>query len=563
MMADSTSKFSWPARGEWPWASLVSAAVMLATCFPYLLGWGLTSPGSYYSGLLTNPDEHNVYLSLMRQARDGAWLFSDLFTSEPQRGLVLNVLWLKLGILARLTHLSLPVVYHIARVGAGWLLLMALYVLAAQVLPSVSARRAGLLLAALASGFGWLFHSGPGQPHPVDFGPGLIMPEAITFLTLLLNPLFASSVFLLIVIYLAAAHAFLSGSVRAALLGGAAALLLGNLHSYDLIPVVAVLAAFLIYLLVVRRAGGRAVLLALLMGAIAAPSLLYQLWLQRSGEVSVLVKMVNQPPSPEPRYLLLGFGLPLLLALVGVVRAVRGGNDWTRLLVLWLLLGFAAVYAPISFQRKLVEGLYVPICLLAVVGLTGWVREERGARWPRAAVLAAALVIVASLPSNLFFLQRGLGDLLTNNVQYAANLMPPLYLSADQRAALAYLDAHAGRADLVLANSRLASYAPSLAGVRVYLGHWSETLNFARKLGEYHAFLRAATPDTARETFVRGRGITYVVFDHTPLAVDATFDTLYLLPAERAFDPSTTDWLEPAFQQGSVAIYRVKERMLA
>jgi len=541
-----SSCFHMPPRNELRWAARVAAIVMLLTCLPYLFGLAITPPGDYYSGFLTNPDEHNVYLSLMRQAHDGAFFFSDMFTAEPQQGRVINVLWVALGLSARLTHLPLPIVYHLARVLAGWLLLMAIYCLAAQVMARVGARRAALLLTATASGLGWLWQSGPGQPNPVDFGPGLVMPEAITFLTLLLNPLFAFSVFLLLVLYLATAHAFTTGSVRAALLAGAAGLVLGSIHSYDVIPAAAILGAFLIYLLATRRARGRAVLLALLIAAIAAPALLYQLWLQRTGEISILVKAVNQPPSPGPLFVALGFGIPLAFAAVGLLRAVRG-NDWARLLALWLALGCALVYAPISFQRKLIEGLHVPICLLAALAIAPlW--ELR----PRRAAFVTALLIVLALPSNAFFVRRGMRDLAENNRSYLANLMPPLYLNADQRAALRVLNEQAGRRDVLLGNSLLSNYAPSLSGVKAYFGHWSETPDFAHKIGEYSWFLRDSMPDAERESFAHTRGITYVLREQM-------LDALYLPAGEAGFDATRSPWLEPVFAQGTVTIYRVKE----
>ncbi|NIQ98917.1 MAG: hypothetical protein GTN78_01755, partial [Gemmatimonadales bacterium] len=76
-----------------------------------------------------------------------------------------------------------------------------------------------------------------------------------------------------------AGHAFTSGSLRSAVLAGLAGLVLGNIHTYDLVPVVAVLAAFLIVLLIARRLTGRTIALALLIALLAAPSVLYQLWL--------------------------------------------------------------------------------------------------------------------------------------------------------------------------------------------------------------------------------------------------------------------------------------------
>jgi hypothetical protein len=476
MLNAPTSAFSLPPRLELRWAARAAAIIMLLTCLPYLFGLAITPQGYSYSGFLTNPDEHNVYLSLMRQAHDGAFFFSDMFTAEPQQGRVINVLWLALGLFARAAPLPLPLVYHLARVIAGWLLLLAVYCFAAQVMASAGARRA-------------------------------------------------------------------------------AALVLGNIHSYDVIPAAAVLAAFLIYLLISRRAGGRAILLALLIAALAAPSLLYQLWLLGTGEVSLLVKAVSQPPSPEPLYVALGFGLPLAFAAVGILRALRG-NDWARLLALWLVLGAALIYAPLPFQRKLIEGLHVPICLLAALSF-----DDLWSRRPRRAVVLTVLLVALSLPSSLLFVRRGMRDLLENNRRYLVNLMPPLYLDGDQRAAFAFLSQHARPTDVLLANSLLSNYAPSIAGLKVYCGHWSETPDFRHALSRYAEFLRAQTPDADRQSFARGQGITYVMRDQV-------LDQLYLPWIEvfdgeprrgEAFSPARSPWLESVFSQGTVTVYRVKD----
>ena len=52
------SSFPWPPRSELRWAALFAAAFTLLTCLPYLLGLYLRQPGWYYSGFLTNPDDH-------------------------------------------------------------------------------------------------------------------------------------------------------------------------------------------------------------------------------------------------------------------------------------------------------------------------------------------------------------------------------------------------------------------------------------------------------------------------------------------------------------------------
>ena len=58
--------YCWPTRPELRWVAVFALVVMALTCLPYLYGLLIRPPGAYYSGLLTNPDEHNVYLAYMK-----------------------------------------------------------------------------------------------------------------------------------------------------------------------------------------------------------------------------------------------------------------------------------------------------------------------------------------------------------------------------------------------------------------------------------------------------------------------------------------------------------------
>lgn len=546
--SESTSRFHWPARAELRWAAGFAAVAVLLLSVPYLYGLSIRPEGAYYSGLLTNPDEHNVYLAYMKEVEEGRFFLIDPFTSEPQQGRVLNVFFLGLGLFARLTRLGLPVVYHMARLVSGWLLLMAIYCLAAQAISDLRARRLALLLAAFASGLGWLFRPEPGQPHPIDYGPGLIMPEAITSLSLLLNPLFCFSLFLMIVILGVGAHAFQSGRLRSAVIAGLAALVLANIHTYDVIPVGATLAIFLPYLWIRRAAGLRALGLAAVAVAIALPALAYQVWLVRSGEVTLAIKTAETPVySPPPLMLALGIGLPLALAVLGIGRAARrAGPPGAMLLAFWLCIGFAAPYLPdVPFQRKLAQGVQIPAVLLTAFALEPFLMAARG----RAARVVAALVVALTLPSNVLFVARVAGDLQTNNKAYLPNLMPPLYLRADQCDALKWLDERADYGDVLLCNSFLGSYAPSLAGTRVYLGHWAETLHFPQKLRVFAAFFDAETDDSARQDFAHQEGISYILRDRS------IYDDIF---SPSAFDPDQSDWLTPVGSPGRASVYRVE-----
>src|SRR5436189_2752495 len=102
-------------RWAWGWALV---AVALAS-LPYVLLLRRTPAGHVFWGFVNNPDDHCVYLAWMRQAEQGHFFFRNLFTGDPQSGRTINLFFWVLGVLARLTHLSLPLVYHLARAGGG------------------------------------------------------------------------------------------------------------------------------------------------------------------------------------------------------------------------------------------------------------------------------------------------------------------------------------------------------------------------------------------------------------------------------------------------------------
>jgi hypothetical protein len=502
------------APGELRWPAAFAACFMLATLLPYLYGWIVTPAGFHYSGLLTNADEHNVYLSWMEQARRGQLLFLDKFTTEPQPAAFFHLFFLLLGWAARLTRLPNVLIYHAARLVSGFLLLLAVYLLAAHFSGPRRPRRAALAFAAIGSGLGWLFYP---RLHSIELGPGLFMPEAITFLSLLLNPLFCISVFLFILTLLFLLLSHERRSWRFALASGAAGLLLGNIHSYDLIPLLAVVAVYLAVLwLGERRLPGCELKLTVLALLLMSPSVLYQVFLYRINPVfrarADFPTLSSQlSPSPLLSYLL-GFGLPLVLAVLGASLLLRERPRPRRsFLLIWLIVGFIALWAPLPFQRKLAEGLHIPIVVLAALGAAGLCEQRR---WPGLAL--AALVLLTS-PSSLLF---GVGRSLALT-QSPASHFPPLYLHRDHLKAFRWLKENTDPNERLLCNPLLGSYAPQLSGNTVYLGHWAETVEFNAKYQRFRAFLRATSGEEMRLRLMREAGLNYYleddVFDETRL----------------------------------------------
>ena len=527
-------------RSELRWVMLTTTAVMAVTCLPYLLGYAIAPPGMHFQGLIYNPDDPNVYLSWMRQASEDHLTFSDLFTTEPHPANLFNVFFLSLGLISRWLHLPLILAYHLARVVFGWLVLVTIYGLATRVCDTVPARRIAWTLTATAAGLGWLL-SLTGGPQPVDFARGLIMPEAITFLTVLLNPLFCISLWLILISLLLLQDSIESGHWEPTIWAGVALLILSNIHSYDIITVTLILVTWGVVLLVCRgKRAWKSIVQFAVAGAIAAPAVLHQYLALKANPV-FKARAVVPTLSPPPLDYALGFGLPLLLALPAVWWALRKRREAHLLLLGWTIACAVAVYLPVPFQRKLAESWQVPICLLAGVTLgymlTAWRNRVI------ALALTALSLIIAPI-SNLFFLNQIGHNLVTNN-RDLPYLMSFPYLSDDELAAASWLERHRSQG-AVLCGPWLGNYLPRLAGARVYLGHFGETSHFSEKLHLLRWFLRADVTNNWREELLRRAHIAFVLYGPLEQVMGIGGPRL---------DFRRSPLLRPVYHRGQITIY--------
>ena len=511
---------------ELRWALSVGAALMVLTVLPYVYAWCLTPPGQQYLWLLYNPDEPNVHLSWIRQAADGQWLLRDACTTGPQQASFLNLFMLGLGRLARVTRLQPVFVYHLARIVSGTALCVALYWFASLLTPRLEVRRLCLLLAGTASGLGWAapwLNQGLGTVglpllNPPDFGMQLCMPEAITFLSLYLYPLFSTSMLLLVLslgLYLLSDRL---GWMRYAVASGLVALLLGNFHTYDLFPLYLTLLLWCLYRLVETRRGGAAVLArAAVVVSCSAPSLVYQYWTFQHNAI-FRAKALTVTAPPPPRDLLAAYGFLVPLALLGAWVAWRSRRQEARFATCWVVAAVSCLCLPVSFQRKMIEGLHLPVCFLAALALGSWLPVVLNRRRWRGPVRRAAnrvlwgFSLLAMVPSNVAFVGMTLQLAATNNLTRASVAQPPYYLGNDELAALRWLDAHSSNDAVVLSAPYAGSYIPGLSGNTVYAGHWAETLNFETKLGAVGRFYAGRMSSTEAADFLSAGRVQYVYY---------------------------------------------------
>ena len=315
----------------------------------------------------------------------------------------------------------------------------------------------------------------------------------------------------------------------------------------------------------------------ILAGLATLPTTLYQYWAIRSEPVFYQRALVSATWSPQIWWLLLGFGFVLLLAVIGALtpaaRARFADTPALRLLLVWAVVGIAVAYVPVAFQRKLLMGEHLPLCVLAGATIAALTAKLSG-NFPR---LAAFFTVVLCVPSNLLWLQRDM-DRLDTNVGSTAR-QP--YLTLGERDALRFLHGHAQENDNVLVSPDatahlrfpftplepyLSVYVPAYTGCVVYNGHWSETAQFEHKYGETMRFFRDDTPDTYRIDLLGTHHIHYLLYDNRlskGSLQNAAGETL--LMKNRPYTPvawaglgaTLPPYLSVAFQNADVTVYLV------
>lgn len=492
------------------WALIL--AVVLFTLLPYLFGAWL-SLGRKYFWINHNIDDHCVYLAWIRQAWEGHFFFENRFTTDPQPRLSTNLFFWAIGTIARWTGLPVLFLFHAARMGLGIVWLWTLWLLYKRLLPN-GARMPALWLACVSAGLGWLFWRDVGINAPIDTW----QVEAFTFLSLYLNPLFVVGTLLMTAciydLWQAVQERRWIYTVRA----GIWALLVGNIHSYDVIQVAGAWLAFLVVSSVVqRRFDAQRWVMVLTAGGIGLPTVAYQYWLYRVDPI--FRHRADVPTSAPPLWhVLAGYAPLLILAAVAVwatVRSRRHREDAFLLLLCWAIVGiglqylprsFAAVgvHLPMNFERKMVMGAHLPLCALAGWGLWLLVRHLPARR----ALLVTALVIALTTPSNVRWLIRDAHNLIRN---MANTGMHRAYMEPEEWEAIQWLARNTSPEEAVLTFPSFGVFIPPFAGNRVYAGHWGETPQFAERLRETLRFLDARRGDEERYELLRRAKTKYIV----------------------------------------------------
>jgi hypothetical protein len=531
---------------------LVWLALTVLTTLPYAAAVLRTPPGYMFTGVLTAYDDTFTYFAWMRQSADGHLFMCDLFTSEPQSCEFFLPLWSFLGVIARVTRLSIPLTFHVARLLAGLLLLIAARAVAGSVLKSRTPVRYSLWLFAMSGGLGWLVYGLKNGIDLSDASPAsgsvdLNMPEAIAFRSVFAQVHFAIGAALIFASIKLLFSALVDKKPRRAIAAGALASLLAVVHPY-LVVVVCAVAVVAVCTWRWLNDGGSAhrsdypsiAGIAAAFGVAMFPGVAYLVYLNKSNEVLREWLRITDTLSPPPWEYALGFGVVGVLSVLGFRLMWSARDPYGRLLLIWAVVQAALLYVPVSFQRRLVEGLQLPLSIAASVALF-WIARRifnRATAARYGSLFLTGVVAFASL-TNVGFV---IGQIVARS---SSSMDPRRYLSANVVAAFDWLRTNADHDTVLFSSYLTGNVAPSMTGLHVFLGHYGQTIRSDEKGAQVTAFYAGALSDkTARLLFTEHK-VRYVVFG----------------PFERAINDSfrAPIWLKLVYDHGDVEVFEVTQ----
>jgi len=488
------------------WLRRFAWGIIAFTTLPYAIGFWVQGSAWKFTGFLFGVEDGNSYIAKMLSGAYGAWLFRTPYTAYPQNGILAFLPYILLGKLTSPPgqHEQLVALYHLFRLGGVYACVWATYQFAALFLQDVTWRRVVTVLATLGGGLGWLAPLGLASLWHLGLPLEFYSPETFGFLALFGLPHLAWG--------------------RALLLWGVRLFLQNRLFPHragwvfliwNALALMQPLTVVIGWIVMAGYCGART-LHRWLMGKLSLEDLLdlgWRNWLgivALSSPIPVYTVLAlgydsylkawtaqNVIPSPPIKDYLFAYGPILLFSLGGIYKLWRSGNLFkppVLLPVTWALLLPLLVYIPHPLQRRMAEGGWVALVILAGVwGENCGKDAERGGK----------ILVPLFLLSTLFFYAGALNQ--------AAHPGRPLFRSHEEVKAFMYLAQNAPSGAVVLAEDDISNALPAWAPVRTLIGHGPESIERDYFASIIETFLQWGTGIEEIRPLLRDFHVSYIL----------------------------------------------------
>jgi len=494
-----------PAK-EWRRAIGFALFVVVLTTIPYGLAFNAdtTNDDGSFGGALFGVEDANSYLSKMRLGARGEFLFRLVYTPESTTPEALVFLpYIAVGQLVGALvsdDLQLPralmIAFQVMRIAADLIYILVLYRFIAQFINSPRTRYHALILATLAGGLGWLTVLFPLGAQAM---PDLTIPEGFSFLIVYGLPhlALARAALLLGLINLIPTPID-QGRLQWRVVGaGVLFNIVGLCVPFYLAVIYVLCGVWGLTAWIIQRRFPRALALrAIAVCALTLPLFAYNVYIFTTNPAFAQWSAQNSLRSPPLWEYVLAYALLVGLAFPAfrlIIRRARGRIEYA-LIIGWLIAAPILVYLPINVQRRLSEGVIVPLAICAALGVRRMLlsRETRAGQIssPRANVQrwVARIVIAFMCLTSVFWLATG--------VLSAYFPGEPTFQPTSIIRAFEWLQVNATPNTRVLASWETGNLLPVYTDLRPYVGLGPETLYAKPKEAQtWRFYADEMTPD--------------------------------------------------------------------
>jgi hypothetical protein len=510
----------WVIRKKVPWEDkqqvwLLGFAffVSLLLLAPYLVAWFRSSADWVFSGILINAADSFGYLAVMRRGLGGEWWFTSPYSTLHQirAWILLPYLWLgKLAVFLPLEpYPSLVVLYHGARtigIAAG---VIASYRFISLFVKNIFLRRLGTALAVFGGGLGWVLVLA-GKPGafgdlPLDF----FSPEAFGLLSYAAFPhlVWSRALFLMVLtsflknmndpenncIPWKTSLVWLSLVLFQPLTGGLAFLIV------------------VVNLVILRlqakgmpgylKAEFRFLIVSGSLAAIAVLVIAFQLL---TDPYLKAWNAQNLHPTPHLIHLIVAYGLTGVLAFWGIKKLSSADLPKTGFALGWLTIVAFGIYLPAFFQRRVLEGIWVLLVVLALVWLESKPKRTLTLSWAAVSMLSGLFLVIG-----LFTASRQPAD--------------PAYFSSTEYADFLLLDEELEDDAVILSTFETGKRLAAFAFARMVTGHSTETVPFMDLNREVNAYFSGELGVSEAKNLFEQHGVDYVLWGPREMSLGGEF----------------------------------------
>ncbi len=542
---------------EWKFVLTIAGIVVILTIAPWLYGLAITPVTHVFLWTqYINIADFPVYFSYLEQIGQGHILLKDLFTSEEQARLLFNPFFLVVGLLAKLFSLPPPMAWQIIRLLLIAPALMIFYSFFAYFFQETLKRKIAFLLLVFSSGlgvwFGQFFYNLAGGDNsfswywtPMD----VWVPESNTFLALYHNPLHLLALALIVLTVLLWLKATERDSLRHSFLAGVTAFILILSHPYHIPTLLLIPLLWILALRLTHRIPKLwpTIKHYLILAGLMTPAIAYHLYLLLFD----FSRKENWAQSfgftPHPTVVLISYGLPLALAVLGwkLLKAKQTLSPKFLFCFIWFSVGFFLLYAWfLEWPRRLSQGLQVPLTVFAAMGL-----HYLWNKWRHllpASHLAAAFIIVL-LVTPLFLLSPLY--IMVNDLAWYSMQSNFFSLPRETYKALQWIKKETPPDAVILTSPETGNILPGLTGRTVFSGHFPETARYWEKLAWMNFFFSKQSTAGQKQKFLKQYRVSHLVWDFTE-------------DHAGQFNPDEQNFLIPVFKTSTTTVYKVDENVL-